>query len=414
MTDTQATAPARYLALDFIRGIAVMGILLANLLAFGMPEAAYFSPLAWGGTSTPDIVAWFATFVLVEGKMRGMFSFLFGASMLLVIERAEAGGDNGAAVHFRRMAVLFVIGCCHLYLIWWGDILAHYALVGSLAWMFVRLPTKWLVGVGCALILLQTLSSAMLTAQVFAAGARATPEQVETWNFFATAFGVPPRADLLREVAAYSGSWTRSVAWRWNHAMSPFTMLPIGGSETLGYMLFGMAALRSGFVTGEWSRAAYRRWAAIGIGIAVPLYVLLALNSMAHGYDQRWIVAASLLASTPLRPVLFTAYVALLVLVMRPGGWLTMRVAAAGRCAFTNYLGTSIVMSFVFDGWGLGLFGTLSRAQLYLLAPAVWLMMLAWSRPWLSRYRFGPLEWAWRTLSRGSVQPIKGAAIAPN
>jgi uncharacterized protein len=115
-----------------------------------------------------------------------------------------------------------------------------------------------------------------------------------------------------------------------------------------------------------------------------------------------------------LRPVLFTAYVALLVLAMRPGGWLTMRVAAAGRVAFTNYLGTSIIMSFVFDGWGLGLFGKLSRAQLYLLAPLVWLLMLAWSRPWLIRYRFGPLEWVWRTLSRGSVQPIKGAAIASN
>lgn len=414
MTNTQASQPARHLTLDFIRGVAVMGILLANLPAFGMPEAAYFSPLAWGGTSTADLVAWFTTYVLVEGKMRGLFSFLFGASMLLVIERAEAGGDNGAAVHFRRMAVLFVIGCLHLYLIWWGDILAHYALCGALAFMFVRLPTRWLVGVGAALILLQTITAAMLTAQVFAAAPRATAEQIETWNYFATAFGVPPRADLMREVAAYGTSWTSGVAWRWNHAMSPLAMLPIGGAETIGYMLFGMAGLRSGFITGAWSRVAYRRWALIGILATIPLYVLLALNSMAHGYDQRWIVLASLLAATPLRPLLFTAYAALLVLAMRPAGWLTKRIVAAGRCAFTNYLGTSLIMSFVFDGWGLGLFGRLSRAQLYLLAPAVWLLMLAWSLPWLARYRFGPLEWAWRTLSRGSIQPIKGAATAPN
>src|SRR5215210_5554464 len=109
MTDNIASATGqRHVTLDVIRGVAVMGILLANLPAFGLPGAAYFSPLAWGGTSPADITAWFATFVLVEGKMRGLFSFLFGASMLLVIDRARASGGNPAAVHFARMIVLLL------------------------------------------------------------------------------------------------------------------------------------------------------------------------------------------------------------------------------------------------------------------------------------------------------------------
>ena len=89
----------------------------------------------------------------------------------------------------------------------------------------------------------------------------------------------------------------------------------------------------------------------------------------------------------------------------RPGGWLTRRIAAAGRAAFTNYLGTTILMTFVFDGWGLGWFGALPRAALYLFVLPVWAIMLVWSAPWLARYRFGPLEWGWRTLARLEVQP---------
>ena len=109
-------ARARIDSLDFIRGVAVMGILVANLPAFGLPEAAYFSPLAWGGSAGWDRLAWVATYVLVEGKMRGLFSMLFGASMLLVVDRARAAGDSPARIHYARMATLFAIGCAHLYL----------------------------------------------------------------------------------------------------------------------------------------------------------------------------------------------------------------------------------------------------------------------------------------------------------
>ena len=401
--------PARIDSLDFIRGVAVMGILVANLPAFALPEAAYFSPLAWGGSAGWDRFAWVATYVLVEGKMRGLFSMLFGASMLLVVQRARAAGDSPARVHYARMATLFAVGCAHLYLVWWGDILSHYALVGAIAFVFVALPTRPLVWLGILFIAVQAVMGAETTLAAFLAAARDTPDKVATWNALASVFGRPPLADMLGEIEAMRGGIGAGIAWRWTHATSPFELLPIVGAETLGYMLIGMAGLKSGFLKGTWSRGRYGAIALACLAVTLPIDLLLAFASIVHGFDQRWIVLGSIGAATVLRPITFTGYAALLMLAMgtggRPGEWLTIRIAAAGRAAFTNYLGTTILMTFVFDGWGLGWFGALPRATLYLFVLPVWAIMLAWSAPWLARHRFGPLEWGWRTIARLEVQP---------
>ncbi|KQM63481.1 hypothetical protein ASE75_12580 [Sphingomonas sp. Leaf17] len=392
--------------MDVMRGVAVMGIVVANLPAFALPEAAYFNPTAWGQTSLTDTVVWYANFVLIEGKMRGLFSLLFGASMLLVIDRARASGATAASVHFRRMAVLFVIGCAHLYLLWWGDILAHYALVGAIAYPFARLSAGRLVAIGLVILGCSTVLSGLTTLALFDAAPRATPDQIATWDGFALAFGHPPASMLAAEIDAFTGDWWTGVAWRWHHATNPLDFLQIVGPETLSAMLFGISGYRSGFLTGEWTRARYRQWAIVGLAIALPAYALLGAVTMAHGFDQRWIVFGSIFASEPVRVAGFVGYAALLMLVIRPGGRLTTQIAATGRAAFTNYIATSLLMTFVFQ-WGLGHFGAWPRAQVYALAPSVWLLMLAWSKPWLDRYRYGPMEWVWRSLSRWSLQPMR-------
>lgn len=393
--------------MDVMRGVAVMGILVANLPAFGLPHAAYFSPMAWGGSTGANLWVWFATYVLIEGKMRGLFTMLFGASMLLVIEGAARQGENGAAVHFRRMAVLLVIGAAHLYLIWWGDILLHYAIVGAIAFMFVRLPVRWLLICALAILALQIINDAMAALSFFASAARDTPEKVATWNGFAAAFGTPPAAELNQQIASIRGGFIDAARDRWIHEDSPIFILTILGAQTLSAMLIGMAGFKSGFLTGRWEAARYRRWALLCLGLTVPLYVLVACNTLAHGFAPPWVFFASILAAEPLRPVMVIGYAALIILLMRPGGWLTARIAAVGRAAFTNYLGTSLLMSFIFNGWGLGQFAHWPRAQLYLLAPMAWIIMLAWSQPWLARFAYGPLEWVWRTLSRGALQPMR-------
>src|ERR1700754_1558648 len=147
----------RVQSLDIVRGVAVLGILLLNIVSFGMPEAAYFNPRAYGGAQGADLAAYLINFVLFDGKMRGLFSFLFGASMLLVIERAQANGRNPAAVHFARMGWLLVFGLAHLWLVWRGDILAHYALVGMIAFALRGLRPAQMLPLAVMLVLANTL-----------------------------------------------------------------------------------------------------------------------------------------------------------------------------------------------------------------------------------------------------------------
>jgi uncharacterized protein len=395
------------LTLDVVRGVAVMGILLANIAFFALPSAAYFSPLAWGGHETKEAAVWLANFVFVEGKMRGLFSFLFGASMLLVMERAQAAGAQPAKVHFSRMVVLFLFGVAHGYLIWGGDILAHYALVGAIAFLFARLRAEQLFAAAITALLLTLLWSGAGLFAMIESAARDTPEAIATWSEFSKGFGAPPAERLNDEIAAMQGPWRVQIAWRWEHMDNPLVLLKIFGIETLAAMLFGMWAYKSGFVTGSWEPARYKRVAILCLGAAWTAYLLLGINTIAQGYDQRWVFFASIVATVPFRIAGTIGYAALIILAIRPGGWLTERLAAVGRAAFTNYLGTSILVTAIFYGWGLGQFARWDRATIYIVPPIIWLIMLLWSKPWLDRYRYGPLEWLWRSLARLKLQRMK-------
>lgn len=408
---------ARIGTLDVMRGVAVLGILAANIAAFGLPEPAYFSPAALGVPSIGELVAWALTFVLIEGKMRGLFTLLFGASMLLVLERADARGDNPATVHFSRMAWLFAFGMVHLYLLWWGDILTHYALVGALAYMFRHLQPRWLVALAAMLFLLQTLEFAAIALDLFTRHAaafapHASHEAVAAWQALASPFGRPSGPEVAAEVAAARGSYPSLLAWRWANNTDPFTFLPAGGLETLGYMLLGMAGLRSGFLGGRWNPARYRHIAGWTLAVTLPLSVVLAAADLISGFDPRIVFLAALTLATPLHLPMVLAYAALVIALVRPGGWWTTRLAAAGRMAFSNYLGTTIVCTTLFYGYGLGLFDRLDRAQLYGVVVLVWAVVLGWSKPWLARFRYGPLEWLWRSLARFAWQPMRGPAPA--
>ena len=135
-----------------------------------------------------------------------------------------------------------------------------------------------------------------------------------------------------------------------------------------------------------------------------PAYILVAF--IAAGRFAVPLLMMAMAATVLFRPLMVVAIAALVILATRRGGKLVDRIAAAGRAAFTNYLGTSLVMTFLFYGYGLGWFGTLSRAQLWLVVLPMWVLMLAWSKPWLDRFQYGPFEWLWRSLSRWEMQPM--------
>ncbi|MDH4745256.1 DUF418 domain-containing protein [Sphingomonas sp. CBMAI 2297] len=405
-------AGARLASLDMVRGVAVLGILLLNILSFAMPEAAYVNPRAYGGWHGADLAAWAINFVLFDGRMRGLFSFLFGASMLLVIERAEAGGRSPAGAHYRRMAWLLVFGIAHLFLVWHGDILAHYAMIGMIAYAMRGLPVPRLLVLGTMLALVGAVLFATIPLGIVQLQASA-PHGAEL-RHYAQAFGVPAPADIARDLALHRGGYGAILADRVREdGGALFALFVFFGPETLGYMLFGMAALRSGMLRGAWTRARYRRWLIVCWGIGLPAYAALAWWQWRSGFDMR-VVAAMLPLTALVRPPMIAGWICLILLLARPGGALTARLAAAGRMAFTNYLATSLICTTLFYGYGLGWYGQLTRWQLYLVVFAIWALILLWSRAWLDHFRFGPFEWLWRSLARGSFQPIQGPAPDSN
>jgi uncharacterized protein len=405
--------PPRILTLDILRGVAVMGILAMNILGFAMPEAAYVNPRAYGTESGWDLASWAFGFVFVDGKMRGLFSFLFGASLLLVIRKAEAKGESPAAVHFRRMLWLLLFGALHFYFVWYGDILTGYASIGMAAWFFRDREPHKLVAWGAIFILLELALWIGLAAQAHdLAAAMAVPgssaEASSALRSMGAGIAVPTAAELDSETRLFLGGWWDVAARQLTQqSFRPLRTLALYGWETLGYMLLGMAALKTGFFTGSWDNERYRRVALAGFGATLPLYALLAWLLVRGDFEVPTILAYAFAATVPLRPVMVTAIAALVILLTRRGGRLTARIAAAGRAAFTNYLGTSLLMTGVFYGWGAGLFGRFSRIELWLVVFAMWALMLAWSKPWLDRFRYGPFEWLWRSLARWSWQPMK-------
>ena len=247
----------RIATLDVIRGVAVMGIFSVNVIDFAMIESAYFNPGAYGGHTGANLIVWALNMLVIDGKMRALFSMLFGASMLLVIERAEAGGRGGWATHWRRMLVLLGFGLVHYFLIWTGDILTMYAVSGLFVFLFRNKSPRTVVLVGGIFII---LSMAMITAialsfrqnDLAAHAPGATAAAIRRWNE-SGGFLYPSAAQIARDAAIHLGSWPELVAHnlrRWQNLIGNL----IGGSvETIGLMLIGMAAYKSGLLTGRWS-----------------------------------------------------------------------------------------------------------------------------------------------------------------
>lgn len=406
----------RIFSLDAIRGIAVMGIFSVNIIAFAMIEAAYFNPPAYGGWDGASLGLWAINMMVIDGKLRTLFSMLFGASTLLVIERAEASGLSGAQIHVRRMLVLLGFGLVHYFLIWFGDILTLYAVCGLVAFLFRKLPVRRLIALGAAFLVVHMLLFggfifSQYQADIAAHAAGASQQAIKEWN--GGLGGFYPSADKIAENKELMlGPLLGIVAHKFEHGSQLLVNTLIFMPDTIGLMLIGMASFKSGFLTGEWDDAAYRRFASIAIPIGLAAGAGIVAYDINSNFYIIGVFAALIVLATPFLTIMALGYAALIVLLSRKQGWLARRIAAAGRCAFSNYLGTSIIATFVFYGWGLGLYGSVSRWQAWLLVPPVWLLMLAWSKPWLDRFQFGPLEWLWRSLSRGSLQPMRKALPA--
>jgi uncharacterized protein len=404
----------RIASLDFIRGLAVMGILAANIVAFGQPRLAYIYPDAFlVPNGDPDGWMWIAQFVLIDGKMRTLFTLLFGAGLYLFMERAWARGAT-RWLQARRLGWLALFGLIHFYFIWRGDILFLYAISGLVALLCVGLAPKAKIALGGALYALGAITmtglfaSMMMFAQIDPGDdAELAKSQAEMGSVKTDMVKDAAKETQFKQSGDYAGFVENGLSPQ-GQLYDPLINLFFLGLETFPLILIGMALYQTGFFSGQYDRAKMIRWGWIGLiaGALGSLAIGLWNQSQGFGFwDTN--VSFSGLSAFPRLPMALGMAALLVVYTPQAGGWLSERITAAGRAAFTNYLGTSIVMLFVFHGWALGLFGALNRPQLYLVTLAAWAVMLVWSKPWLERFRYGPLEWLWRCLTYGKMFPLK-------
>ncbi|MBI1402696.1 MAG: DUF418 domain-containing protein [Porphyrobacter sp.] len=403
----------RIATLDFIRGLAVMGILAANIAAFGQPFHAAIYPGAFkGDPGDPGGWLWIAQFVLVDGKMRGLFTLLFGAGMVLFVEKARARGAT-RALQAWRLVILMAFGLAHFFFVWRGDILFFYALFGLVALACMGWSVRAQVAAGFIGYLAGALLYGLLLSSMWAVSDSSLGESNP--DFAARRAGMAEMVeqvlarDAAENAALASGDYgalvSERLTERWTEPLQGALSL---GFETLPMMLFGMALLRIGFFSGGVARATLLRWGWIGLVTGGLAHLAIGLVIREGGFSYYGTLTA-FIGWSPLPRLAMVLGMAALLVVYAPlaTGWLGDRVRAAGRAAFTNYLGTSIVMMLVFQGWALGLFGQLNRPQLYLVMVLAWAAMLAWSKPWLDRYRYGPLEWLWRCLTYRQLFPLR-------
>jgi uncharacterized protein len=392
----------RFDAMDLLRGCAVLGILVMNIGSFAMPFPAYFNPTALGDPSAADFAVWSTTHLLADQKFMTMFSLLFGAGVLLMTSRVEQRGAPAAGLHYRRMTWLLLFGLLHAYVLWYGDILVLYAICGMLVYPARRRPVRTLVAFGLGMIAIgSAISLAIGLSMSFW-----PPEEVralsdELWR--------PPPDRIAREVAAFQGGWLAQAPMRAEYAFAfhSFEMWLFGLWRVVGLMLAGMALLKLDVLTGGRPPAFYAKLAAAGFALGLPLVAVGLVQNVATGWTLRsfflgsqWNYFGSLLVAL--------GWIGLILRVRASGAarGLVRRLAAVGRMAFTCYIAETLVGTTLFYGHGLGLFGTLDRPRQMIVVLAIWIALLVFAPLWLARYRDGPLEWLWRTLTYGRPQPM--------
>jgi uncharacterized protein len=390
-------------ALDTLRGFALLGILAMNIQIFAMPDAAYFFPTAYGDLTGWNRIVWYLTELLASSKFITIFSMLFGAGIVLMNDRARASGRKFAGLHYRRMWWLLVIGLIHAYLLWSGDILVSYALCGLFVFLFRNVRPGKLVVAGLIFLIIGS-SFSCLTGW----SSRTWPEEVVTE--FEKGF-YPPPEEIAEEIEHMRGGFASQMKVRvansaYMHAtVFPFYMLWRGA----GAMLLGMALFKWGVFSARAPRKTYLTFIILGLVVGIPLTGMGIIRRVAIDWDP--IPSFFILGQYNYWGSFLTAlgWVGLIMLICQSGALpgIRRRLAAVGQMALTNYLMHTVVCSFIFYGYGLALFGSVSRVGQVGVSAAIWGLQLWWSPLWLGRFRFGPMEWLWRSLSYLKRQPFR-------
>ena len=414
----------RISSLDVLRGVAILGILVINIYAFAMPFSAYSNPLLMGGTDPLNMGTWFFTHIFVEQKFLSIFSMLFGAGIILMTGRAEQRGAKYGRIFYRRQFWLLILGALHAYFIWLHDILFLYAAIGMLAYLFRNRTPRALIISASGLLLVTLLMNFGIGGQTqvmqskveeitvrMVAGEELTDEEegkLAAWQQ-QRAFFAPNAEDIQEDVALHQGTYAEITAYRLPLALQLQSYgVVLLGWHVLALMLIGMALMKTGVLAAERSASFYRNMMLIAYGIGLPLMVYSAIGRNAHDFDSIYVFGMGGLPNFFGSIIVGLGHIGLVMMWIKGGFMqkLLQRFAAVGRMALSNYLLHSIILTTVFYGYGLGLYGSISRFGQMGFVMAVIALQLLLSPWWLARYRFGPFEWLWRSLTYWQRQPM--------
>jgi uncharacterized protein len=394
MTAPRPPAP-RILALDALRGIAVIGIVWMNVHAFALPGPAYYNPLSYGATDDADYRVWLGSFVFIEDKFRTLFAMLFGAGSLILIER---GGEKPWRAHYARMIVLFAIGLVHATLLASNDVLRAYALAGLALPLLAGLSARALVAVSVGLLVVHVALGmvALGGGMVDLFSAR---QGSDALMWAERQFGRDPAAITMLLEQGREGLDERVIRRTLGIPAQMATLvasLPLN----LAAIALGMGLWRGGMLKGEWRTFHLQRLAGFAGLVAIPALLGLAGWLVATGFVAALVGPVALVISAPFDTLLGVAYAALAMAFLTKDNAVTRTLAAVGRLSLTNYLMTSVILASIFAPWGLGLFGEVTRTQAFGLSFVPIIAMLLWSPPWVAKVGQGPFERLWRSGAR--------------
>ncbi|AMJ57096.1 MULTISPECIES: DUF418 domain-containing protein [Stenotrophomonas] len=386
-------ANERIVTLDVLRGFALFGILLMNMEAFSGPLDTSFTGIDphWQGV---DYWADAFVYVFVQGKFFTLFSLLFGAGFAVMAQRASSAGRDFTRFYLRRSLGLLIIGVLHAVLLWSGDILVAYALLSFALLAFREAPRSWLPVLGTAAYVGAAVLMLLLGALMqFAPADAGTTQQAAAV------------AAIEAQRQAYGhGSYLQALAQRLRDLGASLGALLVVGPQILGMFLIGAWFARSGAIAAPDRHQ--RLWAAlrwllpVGLAVMCSSVYLQSYNPPGR-FDMRGASAYALTAVAGL--LMCLGYLAWGVRWSRYLRFL----APAGRMALSNYLGQSLVCTWVFYAYGLGWFEQMGRAPQLLFAAGLFAAQVALSHLWLQRFRFGPVEWAWRAFTYMQLPPLR-------
>lgn len=393
-------------ALDIIRGFALLGILLMNIEYFQRPMQAIVFGFDGTQVGVDRAVAWFS-YVFVQGKFYTMFSLLFGLGFVLFLDRALQKGASAQLLFARRLAVLLVIGVAHAFLVWSGDILLMYALVGFLLLFFARTPAQRLWKWGVFFFVVPTL---LMWLGAFSIEAAIQGGQADEMLAGFAENRERVLADIAHGHLVYSaGTYWEAVGWRAHELGFLYGSSVFFAPSILGMFLIGAAFGRAGvFSSLDANRRLFGGMMLFGYGLGIPAALAWGIYGTEIEMMFPTIRGAALMTCAAVASMgLCLAYIGTLMALLRSGRTWLRRLAPVGRLALTNYLMQSVVFTLLFYGYGAGLYGEFGRATTTVMAVALYAFQIWFSGWWLERYRIGPLEWLWRTLTYGRAQAFR-------